>query len=117
MRIGPEVQEGTAHDNGDGTYKVDYDIEVTGDFTMDVLVAGEHIENSPFTVKARPGGTVAEKTTIERAEKSAKGGSEALLLQLRDAKGNARDTGGGTFLFFFFCFSTSCRAPLTFISM
>lgn len=51
-------------DNGDGTYRVDYQPDVAGPHTVDVDMAGKPIKGSTFHVDIKPG-AFAGTSTIE----------------------------------------------------
>jgi len=51
---GPSSSEPTIIDNKDGTYSVDYVVEVPGDYIIDVSLHGTPIKDSPFHVLIKP---------------------------------------------------------------
>jgi len=90
-----ETIKGEVKDLKNGIYECAYDIENAGDYQMSVLVNKEHIQGSPFLVEARPGRTHPASTEDKQPKKETAAGSDvALVLQLKDVKGNLRDKGG-----------------------
>jgi hypothetical protein len=81
-------------DNNDGTYACAYDIEHRGTYKLDVTIAGEAVDKSPYSVVAKPGATDPTKTALLDKSATAQAGQKAFTVQLHDKVGNRRDKGG-----------------------
>jgi filamin len=74
----------TVTDNGDGTYRVDYQPETAGPHTVDVDLAGKPIKGSTFHVDIKPGAW-ASTSTIE---------NYTFTIRMKDKRGAFVTEGG-----------------------
>jgi filamin len=75
------------HDNGDGTYTVNFDPAEPGGYTIGVSFEGEHIKDSPFSVHCKEG-TDADHSGF---------GIFSFTVQSRDKRGENKTFGGDKF--------------------
>jgi len=81
-------------DQGDGTYRASYpDLTKTGNYELTPTVDGVPIKNAPFRVKAQPGGTNIDNTTVDFPEVNVSG-MLGPVVSLRDDNDNLRASGG-----------------------
>jgi hypothetical protein len=78
-------------DNGDGTYRVDYEPDEAGDHTIDVLLDDDHVADSQYQIKV-DAGPYAENSGIEQF---------SFVVRTKDRKNNVLNLGG--FLKFITC--------------
>jgi filamin len=87
-------------DKLDGTYECHYVVNTPGEYTLEIIVAGKPIANSPWHPVARPGGPGAGQCTAEGegVEQVTAGKSAEFLIRSRDERGNTIEEGGSTFI-------------------
>jgi hypothetical protein len=85
-------------DNLDGTYSASVTTNTAGTYTLVVRVNGIDVSGSPFALVVSPGAlSAAASTATGAALANARVGTAAtVLVQARDAQGNALSTGGST---------------------
>eukprot|EP00698_Gefionella_okellyi_P016092 TRINITY_DN457_c0_g1_i1.p1 TRINITY_DN457_c0_g1~~TRINITY_DN457_c0_g1_i1.p1 ORF type:complete len:4209 (-),score=1181.95 TRINITY_DN457_c0_g1_i1:57-12683(-) len=97
--MGPMLAPGTVTDNQDGTYAVQFAVHVTGIYRVDVLLDGEAISGSPFTVQARAGATSMSKSIAygPGLQPLVAGELGKFTIKTFDDYGNERTEGGTKF--------------------
>jgi len=106
-KIAPKI-----HDNGDGTYDVEYKPEDAGGHNISVLLDGMPIKDAPFFVNVKPGAdfsrsfvenfTFLIRTKDKRGENMSEG-KQNVTVAIKDPNGEnvqneLRDIGDGTYL-------------------
>jgi filamin len=93
---GPVEQRPEVHDNQDGTYSVNYDVTVPGDYTIEIKLHDRPIKDSPFQVHFIPD---ARQTTASGpgVEGSRINQDAPFVIQSKAADGSLVRTGGDKF--------------------
>eukprot|EP00741_Cyanophora_paradoxa_P014968 tig00020830_g14441.t1 len=88
------------NDGSTGQYVLQYQINKTGNYQMAILLNGQHIKESPFTVEVRPGLTTAAAciTVGSGTNLAIAGELTTFTIIAYDAYGNLRLRGGDQFI-------------------
>jgi len=95
---GPSLFPARIQDNGDGSYDVEYDADVPGDYVLDVQIAEQSIKDMPKELTCHPG-TDAANTTVTGpgVESGLPGQPLEFTVQAKDKHGNNVPVGGDDF--------------------
>ena len=96
----PAFVEGNIIDNLDGTYRVEFTLEVLGEYELSITRSLEHIEGSPFdlTVEPGPASSAVDGSVFELEPVATAGQAKTFTIASRDLFGNVLSRGGEQFV-------------------